>query len=202
VLAKKFSSLLGVGKLRGELLTFIVNFFCEGLNFACAELQNIGFVEALAPYVRFLGNDARDAVLLHLQRSIENNAPLAKELASQQSACTKEEFKRLLDFMHLLDGSKPSVARRAAAPAPIASTAQHAEGNSASKRKAQMELPRESVRRSSRVSPSAVDNAGKLDSVAEDVVVGLDIEDEDDNYDADVQLMPSRRRLSHTLSRS
>lgn len=102
-LAKKFASFFGVGRLKEEMLTVLTNFFREGVNFALSDAAAVGFVEALVPYLRFFAPAQRTVVLKMIQRNLEGNDRLGRELDEQRKS-PHAEFSKLIGFIDQLEG--------------------------------------------------------------------------------------------------
>ncbi|RYH17185.1 hypothetical protein EON65_28985, partial [archaeon] len=101
-LAKKFASFFGVSKLKEEMLTVLINFFREGVNFALSDVTSVGFVEALVPYLRFFSPAQRTVVLNMVQRGVEGSG-VGRELDEQRRA-PNVEFRKLMGFIDQLEG--------------------------------------------------------------------------------------------------
>lgn len=119
-LAKKLAPMLGVGKLKGEPLVALCNFFRAGIHFALTDVAHVGFVGILAHYLRFLPPAELKGVYTYVDRTMA--APIASAVAAeyeieQDSSEPSHDFELLFNFIDTLLGRGGKAARAVAAAA-------------------------------------------------------------------------------------
>lgn len=102
--SRKFSSLLGVGKLKESALEAVEAFLRLAVEFTFTDALHVGFCEALAPFLRFLPANQKKELHQFLLNELETNEKYSNLLSefTRQKAVPDVEFQRFFLFLEQL----------------------------------------------------------------------------------------------------
>lgn len=102
--SRKFSSLLGVGKLKESALEAVEAFLRLAVEFTFTDALHVGFCEALAPFLRFLPTNRKKELHQFLLNELETNEKYSDLLSefTRQKAVPDVEFQRFFLFLDQL----------------------------------------------------------------------------------------------------
>ena len=198
IFVKKLSASMGIAKLQDEPLAAMVNFFKAGLDFAFSERWNLGFVNCLFPYLRFLPNENLQsvaeyaAVLLETDFvSLAEDLEEARRIRDEEGEQSENDLSAVLDFLDKIRGTSDirgqrlKRGRQLSSPSATASRKKKpAKAGGAGKKRPKLvteagETTATTRRRSSRGKPIS-----QLDSVLEQ---NEEEDDEQNDLDADAE---------------
>jgi hypothetical protein len=103
--SRKFSSLLGVGKLKDTQLEAVDAFLKLAMDFTLSDIHHVGFAEAASPFLRFLPVNHKHQFHSYLTGVIEAN-PVINEEIQRQFVAPNREFSKFFAFLSSLSGGK------------------------------------------------------------------------------------------------